>query len=126
MPSTGSNLCTANGVTPGSVTQTVCVNTPDACEVYIKKGSENGVSNIKTCRQYCKAYGMACAAQYDDNNGCGRGSMNSCDDEGGASSDHICQCDKGSSTGMGPSAGVLLVPEAHGVVVFRADARPRL
>jgi len=54
------------------VTRQVCTNTPDACEVYIKKGNENGVSNIKTCRQYCQAYGMTCTAQYDDNNSCSR------------------------------------------------------
>ena len=52
----------------------MCTNTPDVCEVYIKKGNENGVSNIKTCRQYCNAYGIDCTAQYDDKNGCGRGS----------------------------------------------------
>jgi len=50
----------------------VCTNTPDVCEVYIKKGNENGVSNIKSCRQYCQAYGMTCTAQYDDKDGCER------------------------------------------------------
>ena len=72
---TGGNLCTAKGVplTPGAVTQEVCTNTPDTCEVYIEKGDENGVSDIKTCREYCAAYGMTCTAQYDDDDGCGRG-----------------------------------------------------
>ena len=51
----------------------MCTNTPDTCEVYIKKGNENGVSNIQTCRQYCQAHGMTCTAQYDDNNSCSRG-----------------------------------------------------
>ena len=51
----------------------MCTDTPDVCEVYIKKGNENGVSNIKTCRQYCNAYGIDCTAQYEDKkNGCGR------------------------------------------------------
>ena len=72
-PFDAGNLCTTNGVATGSVTLKVCTNTPDTCEVYMKKGAENGVSNIKTCRQYCRAYEMACTAQYDDNNGCGRG-----------------------------------------------------
>jgi len=67
------NLCTANGIKTGSVTKKVCASTPDVCEVYIKKGNENGVSNIKTCRQYCNAYDMDCTAQYEDKkNGCGR------------------------------------------------------
>ena len=70
---TGGNLCTTNGIKPGSVTQKVCSNTPDVCEVYIKKGNENGVPNIKTCRQYCNAYGIGCTAQYDDEDGCDRG-----------------------------------------------------
>ena len=69
---TGGNLCTTNGIKTGSVTKKVCANTPDVCEVYIKKGSENGVNKIKTCRQYCNAYGIDCAAQYEDKNGCGR------------------------------------------------------
>jgi len=66
-------LCTASGIATGSVTLKVCTNTPDTCEVYIKKGNENGVSNIQTCRQYCQAHGMTCTAQYDDNNSCSRG-----------------------------------------------------
>ena len=60
------DLCAANGVIAGSVTKKVCASTPDVCEVYIKKGNENGVSNIKTCRQYCNAYGMDCTAQFED------------------------------------------------------------
>ena len=71
---TGSGLCATNGVKTGSVTKQVCTNTPDVCEVYIKKGNENGVANIKTCRQYCNAYGIDCMAQHKDKNGCGRGS----------------------------------------------------
>ena len=87
-------LCTAAGVTAGSVTKRVCANTPDTCEVYIKKGAENGVSGINTCRQYCEAYGMTCTAQYDDNdNNCRRARQyDTCDDGGGGTSDHICQC----------------------------------
>eukprot|EP00729_Bicosta_minor_P025240 gene25240-4381_t len=87
-------LCTNNGVKVGSVTNTVCTDTKDMCEVYMKKGSEHAVSNITTCRQYCAAYGMTCNAQYDDDNGCGRGSKyDSCDYDGGeTTSDHICQC----------------------------------
>jgi len=91
---TGSGLCATNGVKTGSVTKQVCTNTPDVCEVYIKKGNENGVANIKTCRQYCNAYGIDCMAQHKDKNGCGRGSKyNSCDVEDDTS-DHICQCGK--------------------------------
>ena len=71
-PPTDGNLCTTNRVKTGSVTKKVCTNTPDVCEVYIKKGDENSVSNIETCRQYCNAYGMTCTAQYEDKNGCGR------------------------------------------------------
>ena len=69
----GQPLCTVSGVTPGSVTKMVCTNTADTCEVYINLGDENGASNIDTCRKYCAAYGMNCTAQYDDDNGCGRG-----------------------------------------------------
>ena len=59
----------------------------------MKKGSENGVSNIETCRQYCAAYGMTCNAQYDDYDGCSRsGDAGSCDYDTPTTSDHICQC----------------------------------
>ena len=91
LPST--TLCTESGVQLGAVSKEICTDTADTCEVYIKRGSENGVSGINTCRQYCAAYGLTCKAQYDDNNSCTRKSKYpSCDNDGGGSFDHICEC----------------------------------
>jgi len=40
------------GVVPGAVTKRVCVNTPTSCEVYMKKGIENGATRkIESCKQ---------------------------------------------------------------------------
>ena len=80
------------GVAPGPVTNKVCTNTKDACEVYMKKGNENGVTGIQTCTQYCQAYGMICVAQYDDNNNCVRGPKYPHCDVAGSTSDHFCHC----------------------------------
>ena len=96
--STTWNLCTESGVQLGAVSKKICTDTADTCEVYIKRGSENGVSGINTCRQYCAAYDLTCKGQYDDNDGCTRTrKYPSCDDDGattgrGGSSDHICEC----------------------------------
>ena len=81
-------LCTNSSVSIGSVTIAICTNTPDICETYMKKG--NGIT---TCRQYCNANGMQCSAMYDDDNSCRRKQKySSCDETGGGTTDHICQC----------------------------------
>ena len=36
------------------VTKQICTDTQDTCEVYMKRGAENGVSTINTCSQYDK------------------------------------------------------------------------
>ena len=45
-------VCTASGVQLGKVTKIICTDTQDTCEVYMKRGAENGVSTINTCNQY--------------------------------------------------------------------------
>ena len=89
-PNSGTDgLCNSSSVSIGSVTKQICINTPDTCETYMKKGS----SGSATCLQYCAAHGMQCTAMYDDNNACGRGGKyKSCDETGGSTSDHICSC----------------------------------
>ena len=90
------------GVVPGPVAKKVCADTQTTCEVYIQKDA-----NIKTCRQFCEANGMNCTAQYDGDASCSRDTYDSqygtCDEEGGSTPDHICECG-------GASAGKLLPP----------------
>lgn len=87
-------LCTRMGITLGQVTRKMCSKAPDTCEVYIKKSDK-----IKTCQQYCQLYNMSCTAQYDDYDGCARGTKYpSCDDTGVDTSDHICQCEERTTT----------------------------
>ena len=89
-PSTA--LCTESGVKLGAVSKEICTNTRDTCEVYIKRGSENGVSGINTCHKYCAAYGLTCKAEYDDDDSCKRTSKYPSCDSAAPSSDHICEC----------------------------------
>ena len=88
------NLCDSEGVSLDSVTKILCVNTPNVCEVYMKKGTVNGV-NVQSCTHYCAAYRLGCVEMYDDQNNCNRGTKyTTCDETGGGTSDHICVCRK--------------------------------
>ena len=76
----------------GSVTTDICNSSSDSCEAYIKKGTVNGTA-IQSCSDYCAFFNLACKESYDDNNSCTRGERYpSCDEIGGATTDHICVC----------------------------------
>lgn len=81
-------------MTTGSVTRSICEDSADVCEAYIKKGTVNEVQ-VVTCSDYCSAYGLACNEMYDDHNSCNRkNAYSDCDQTGGGTSDHICVCGK--------------------------------
>jgi len=88
----GSGLCSQNNVAIDDVTKIICENSADVCEVYIKKGTLREVS-VQTGNDYCSAIGLECLQQFDDQNGCSRGTeYSSCDATGGTTSDHIIRC----------------------------------
>jgi len=86
-------LCTQQSVGVDSVTNEICENSDTACEVYMKKGTLNGV-NVVTGDDYCRAIGLTCLQMFDDNDGCTpRGTQYAtCSNDGGSSSDHIVRC----------------------------------
>ena len=60
----------------------------------MKKGNVGGVY-VETCTEYCESLGLLCSGMYhDDKNACNRGRPGTCDETGGATSDHICVCSK--------------------------------
>eukprot|EP00929_Paragymnodinium_shiwhaense_P083147 TRINITY_DN44189_c0_g1_i1.p1 TRINITY_DN44189_c0_g1~~TRINITY_DN44189_c0_g1_i1.p1 ORF type:complete len:1427 (+),score=242.53 TRINITY_DN44189_c0_g1_i1:73-4353(+) len=92
--SIGDGLCAEHGVVASDVTKEVCEDSAKACEVYIKKGLENGRA-VSSCRDYCDAFGMGCDSQYEDSNGCRRQwKYGTCDTPDDSTSDHICRCVK--------------------------------
>lgn len=85
-------LCRRHGVEVGSVTQTICENTEEVCEVYFKKGELNGV-DVQTGDDYCEAIGLTCVGVFEDANNCRkRWEIPSCSMEVPKSSDHIVRC----------------------------------
>jgi len=87
------NLCTAQNVVLDDVSKEICEDSNEACEVYIKKGTLNGI-NVQTGDDYCKAIGLECLQMFDDNDKCSPRDKEyeSCSDDGGTSGDHIVRC----------------------------------
>jgi lysophospholipase L1-like esterase len=85
-------LCTQQSLSTNSVTRQICEDSPQACEVYIKKGTLNGVQ-VQSGHDYCNAIGLSCISMFEDRNDCRRKHQyDSCSSTGGSTSDHIVRC----------------------------------
>ena len=65
-----------------------------SCEVYIKKGTLNGV-DVESGDDYCTAIGLVCMQMFDDDDSCGRGDEYSSCSYTGSTTDHIVRCGLG-------------------------------
>jgi len=84
-------LCTQQSLSTNSVTRQICEDSPQACEVYIKKGTLNGVQ-VRSGHDYCNAIGLSCISMFEDNNDCRRAHQYDSCSYTGSTSDHIVRC----------------------------------
>jgi len=85
-------LCTKQNVAIDDVSKEICENSSETCEVYMKKGTLNGI-DVVTGDDYCQAIGLVCVQMFDDENSCERAEeYASCSATGDGSSDHIVRC----------------------------------